>query len=175
MLSRDVVVAGGGVSGLLIASALASEYSVCLIEQCDSLPRNKYWLTDEKSLKWNPHLEVCVNRRYDFLDFVAYDGLTATIKGNYCLWDTEKLVKQLAQDLLSRGGQILTGHRLYSLSYTHDGISIRANSQTIKAKLLIDCMGFGSPLVGAKDIATIKGYYILHGYEIGMQEIRFKI
>jgi hypothetical protein len=169
MLSTDVVVAGGGVSGLLIASALASDFSVHLVEQCDSLPRNKYWLTDEKSLEKNPQLMPSVNQRYDTLDFVAYDGLTATIKGRYCLWDTERLVGQLEQELLSHGGHILTGHRLYSLSYTNDGIIIRANSQTIKAKLLIDCMGFGSPLVGAKDIATISGYYIVHGCEIGIQ------
>src|ERR1700690_2559053 len=102
MLSTDVVVAGGGVSGLLIASALASEFSVSLVEQCDSLPRNKYWLTDENSLELNPQLKPFVDQRYDSLNFVAYDGLTATVKGRYCLWDTERLIGQLAQELLSR-------------------------------------------------------------------------
>jgi len=42
--------------------------------------------------------------------------------------------------------------------------------QLICARLLIDCMGFGSPLVGAKNIATITGYYILHGCEVGLKE-----
>ena len=81
MLSTDVIVAGGGVSGLLIASALASESSVILVEQGETLPRNKYWLTDEKALSANPHLQTCIDRRYDYLDFVAYDGLKARIKG----------------------------------------------------------------------------------------------
>jgi hypothetical protein len=31
-------------------------------------------------------------------------------------------------------------------------------------------MGFGSPLVGAKDIATITGYYILHGCKVEIQD-----
>jgi hypothetical protein len=166
MLSTDVVIAGGGVSGLLIASALASKCSVVLLEQHDSVPRNKYWLTEESAVRENPHLRACVERQYDFLDFVAYDGLTATVKGNYSLWDTEKLIGQLEQELIRGGVKVLTGHTLYSFSLTRDAIVVRANSQEIKAKLLIDCMGFGSPIVGAKNVATIKGYYIIHGCEV---------
>src|SRR5258708_17246298 len=99
MLSADVVVAGGGISGLLIASALAPSCSVILLEQSDSLPRNKYWLTDEKSARKNPDLQDCIDRRYDFVNFVAYDHLTASVQGNYCLWDTDKFVGVLVLEL----------------------------------------------------------------------------
>lgn len=170
MPSIDTVIAGGGVSGLLIASALASECSVLLIEQSNSIPENKYWLTNKLVASENPHLENCIDRYYDSIDFIAYDGLVATVAGSYCLWDTEQLVSKLTAEILSRGGQIWTGHRLYSLSNTRNGIVIRANSKAIHAKLLIDCMGFGSPIVGAKNVATVKGYYILHGREIGLIE-----
>lgn len=166
MLTTDVVIAGGGVSGLLIASALASKCSVVLLEQRDSVPRNKYWLTEEQAAKQNPHLSGCVDRYYDFMDFVAYDGLTATVKGKYSLWDTDKLIGQLEQHVRNSGAKILTGHTLYSFSQTRGAIAVRANSLEIRAKLLIDCMGFGSPIVGAKGIATIKGYYIVHGCEV---------
>jgi flavin-dependent dehydrogenase len=168
MLSTDVVIAGGGVSGLLMASALSSKCSVVLLEQHDSLPRNKYWLTEEIAVRENPQLGACVDRKYDFLDFVAYDGLTATVKGDYSLWDTNKLLGQLEQDLKSAGVNVLTGHTLYSYSEGRGAIIVRANSEEIRAKLLIDCMGFGSPIVGAKGIATIRGYYIVHGCEVGV-------
>src|ERR1044072_6838543 len=105
MITTDVVIAGGGVSGLLIASALASKCSVVLLEQRDSLPRNKYWLTEEQAARQNPHLSHCVDTRYDFTDFVAYDGLIATVKGNYSLWDTDKLIGQLEQDVRSSGAK----------------------------------------------------------------------
>jgi hypothetical protein len=166
MISTDIVVAGGGVAGLLIASVLAPKCSVVLIEQRESLPRNKYWLTEEEALKENSHLRGCVDRYYDFMDFVAYDGLTASVKGRYSLWDTDKLIGQLEQDIRGSGAKVLTGHALYSFSQTRDAIVVRANSLEIRAKLLIDCMGFGSPIVGAKNIATIKGYYIVHGCEV---------
>jgi len=166
MVATDVVVAGGGVSGLLIATALAPHCSVVLLEQSDCLPQNKYWLTDEKALTENPHLSACVDRRYDFLDFVAYDGLTARVRGHYCLWDTKRLIDQLAQELSHYDVRVLTGHRLYSISDNRNGILVRANAEALHARLLIDCMGFGSPLVGAKNIASIAGYYIMYGSEV---------
>ncbi|MGA8429367.1 MAG: lycopene cyclase family protein [Candidatus Sulfotelmatobacter sp.] len=169
MSKADIVVAGGGVSGLLIAGALAQKCAVTLIEQSDSLPKNKYWLSDERAASENPHLAHCVDRRYEFLDFIAYDGLTARICGHYCLWDTEKLVQHLTHVLSAHGVRILTGHKLYSIAYNATGIVIRANSETFYARLLIDCMGFGSPLVGAKNTATIAGYYIMHGCEVAIR------
>jgi flavin-dependent dehydrogenase len=166
MVAMDVVVAGGGVSGLLIATALAPYCSVVLLEQSDSLPQNKYWLTDEKALSENPHLATCVDRRYDSLDFVAYDGLTARVRGKYCLWDTKRLIQQLAQELSRHGVKVLTGYRLYSVSDNRHGILVRANAEALHARLLIDCMRFGSPLVGAKNIASIAGHYIMYGSEV---------
>src|ERR1051325_579338 len=170
MLTTDVVIAGGGVSGLLLASALAPKCSIVLLEQRDSVPRNKYWLTDENAAKENQHLSSCVDRYYDFMDFVAYDGLTATVEGKYSLWDTDKLIGKLQEDATSSGAKILTGHMLYSYSHAKGAIVVRANSLDIQAKILIDCMGFGSPIVGAKGIATIKGYYVVHGCEVRIRK-----
>jgi flavin-dependent dehydrogenase len=170
MLEADVVVAGGGVSGLLIASALAPHCSLILLEQAASLPRNKYWLTDELAVEKNPSLEPCVDRRYRFMDFVAYDGLRTRVQGKYCLWDTNKLVNYLAGQVTSLGGRVMTGHRLYSISPQTKAIDVRANSELIRARLLIDCMGFGSPLVGAKNLSVIAGYYILYGQEVGLTQ-----
>ena len=173
MLSADVVVAGGGAAGLLIASALAPACSVLLLEQADELPRNKYWLTSERAARENPLLTHCIDRWYDDLDFVAFDGLTTTLVGRSCLWDTDKLVAHLAQEIVGHGARILTGHRLYSIAPARGSIMVRANTNNIRARLLVDCMGFGSPVVGAKGVAQIIGYYILHGCEVGLRhEIR---
>ena len=168
MLTTDVVVAGGGIAGLLIATALESQFSVILLEQSDALPRNKYWLTDAQAARENPQIKKCVDTSYDFIDFVAFDGLTATIHGDYCLWDTDALIELLSRHLISKGVRVLTGHRLYTFRYGKTSISVRANSETIQARLLIDCMGFGSPIVGAKDVAKISGYYIVHGCEVAV-------
>jgi flavin-dependent dehydrogenase len=166
MLTADVVVAGGGVSGLLIATALAPQCSVVLLEQSESIPQNKYWLTDERAATQNPQFAHCTDRYYKCLDFIAYNGVTARLPGQYCLWDTHKLIQHLQQQLAGFGVRVLTGHRLYSISYDRTGIAIRANTEKIHSRLLVDCMGFGSPLVCAKNTASITGYYIVYGTEV---------
>jgi len=170
LILTDVIVAGAGVAGLLIGSEIATKHSVVLLEQGDSLPTNKYWLTDEAAALANPELTDCIDRRYDFLDFVAFDGFRARVRGRYCLWDTDKLVQRLAQTFAARGGRLLTGHRLYTFSETEGKVAVRANSELIQGRLLVDCMGFGSPIVGAKDVSTIIGYYIIHGLEVELKE-----
>jgi len=173
MLSADVVVAGAGAAGLLIASALSPVCSVIVVEQRDQLPRNKYWLTSGTAAATNPHLAHCVDCTYDELDFVAYDGLTATLKGRCSLWDTDKFVDHLADDIQRHNGRLLSGCRLYSFMPQSDSIVVRANGETIRARLLIDCMGFGSPIVGAKGVVRMLGYYHLHGCELRLRrEIR---
>jgi 2-polyprenyl-6-methoxyphenol hydroxylase-like FAD-dependent oxidoreductase len=168
MLTADVIVAGGGISGLLIASALSPHCSVILLEQGERIPKNKYWLTTERVVDRNQEFAHCIDRRYDFMDFVAHDGSSARVDGRYCLWDTPRVIDYLEAELDRLGVKILTGHRLYSFSSSRNEINVRANDETIKARLLVDCMGFGSPLVGAYDVAKITGYYIVHGREVAI-------
>jgi flavin-dependent dehydrogenase len=165
MLSADVVIAGGGVAGLLLAAELSAKCSVVLLEQRQEIPRGKYWLTDAAALT-DLHLKDCVDRELAFLDFIAYDGLTARIRGSYHLWDSAKLVSNLLARAVVGGTTMLTDHRLYSVASERGGIVVRANAETIRARLLVDCMGFGSPLVGAKRVATITGYYTVLGVEL---------
>ena len=99
MLAADVVVAGGGVAGLLIASALGKSTSVIVLEQADNLPRDKHWLTDQSAADAVPDFQGCVDCKYDFLDYLAYDGLKATVTGRYCLWDTDKLIGCMTDQL----------------------------------------------------------------------------
>jgi flavin-dependent dehydrogenase len=169
MLQADVVVAGGGIAGLLVAAAFSPEVSVLLLEQADSVPQNKYWLTDADCANTNPDLAVCVESRYQSLDFIAYDGLTARIGGEYCLWNTTALTEHLYATARARGVRVLMGHRLYSIATKKDRILVRANAETIESRVLVDCMGFGSPLVGAKGTARIFGYYIVHGAEVELR------
>ena len=115
----DVVVAGGGISGLLIASELATQLKVILLEQDDKVPRGKYWLSDGESDTVNPAFLPCIDRIYNEIDFVAYDGLRASVSGRYCSWHAViASSEKLAGDFGRSGGELLTGHRMYSYSQT---------------------------------------------------------
>lgn len=84
----DVVILGGGVAGLLLASELAAEQKLLLIEQSRSFRSYKYWLTDHASMELNRELETAVEKRYDSLDFISYDQHAYRCRGSYILWNT---------------------------------------------------------------------------------------
>ncbi|NOG99284.1 MAG: NAD(P)-binding protein [Ignavibacteriae bacterium] len=159
----DVIVVGAGISGLLIASELSNNHSVLVIEKESNIPTNKYWLTNKKSVKNNPELSNCIDSSYDHMNFIAYDGAKFKCLGDYILWDTIKLLGKLKTDISNNGSKVLTNYQFYSYRYNQSSISITANAEEFSSKLLIDCMGFASPIIYAKNLIDIYGYYYLNG------------
>lgn len=166
MLNADVIIAGGGVAGLLMANAFSPSVDVLLVEQQKEIPSTKFWLTDQRSLAGNPDLAHCIDRQYPTIDFIAYDGFRSTLKGRFNLWHTDRLIRQLLSGAESHGVRILTDQRLYSIRQGRDRVIVRANSEEIQAKVMVDCMGLGSPLVASKGVVDITGYYFVHGAKV---------
>lgn len=162
-MSCDVLVLGGGISGLLLASELAGRCRLTLVEQQASLPTHKYWLTSAGSLIGNDELRPCLDSFYSSLDFLAYDDTLTRIEGSFPLWDTRKLVTYLEQKTRSQGGTILTDRRFYSYRREREGILVRIDRESLRCRLLIDCMGHESPIVTAEGVLELQGYYVLLG------------
>lgn len=159
----DIAVLGGGIAGLLIASELAREHAVVLVEEKDQIPKTKYWLTDEGSARQNPDLAGAIDSHYESLDFIAYDTTTFRCRGTYPLWNTDRLVGGLARTIEERGGKILTGHTFYGFKYERNSLLVFTNDRSYRVKLTVDCLGFGSPTIYAKGIVDVIGYYLLYG------------
>ncbi len=159
----DIIILGAGISGLLLASELSKELSVLVLEKEESIPQNKYWLTDKNCVHQSPELTNCIDEKYDSMDFISYDNVKYSCKGDYLLWDTGKLIKFLVNNIESNNSTIITDVRFYSYITTQIDIIVKANDMQYSAKLLIDCMGFSSPIVNSKGIIDIKGYYLMYG------------
>lgn len=159
----DIVVLGAGVAGLLVAGEFAQRYRVLVLEKAGRIPETKYWLTDAGCVRANPHLAHAVDSDYSHIDFIAHDDLTYTCAGEYRLWDTTRLLRALRTRITDAGGEIHCGTKFYSYSLQRDAAIIRANDRRIAARLIVDCMGIGSPIITAEDAIRIDGYYLLHG------------
>ena len=172
MIEKDIVIAGCGIAGLLLGSELSGECDVLLLEQRGEIPHHKYWLTSQRSAEENPELKHCIDSIYDSMDFIAYDETTARTSGPYPLWDTGKLIGHLTARVLERGANISTDRRFYT--YRRDGgkLILRAGTDQIACRIFIDCMGYGSPLLTAKNVVQMLGYFVLTG---GTFEARGKI
>lgn len=164
MIDCDVAICGAGISGLLMASELSKAHSVVVLErarraQCS----NKFWLTRRECLEKNPSLAACVDSEWHALDFIANNRSKFTVTGEYVLWDTKKLESHLIETIEASGSRILYQHRFYGYDYTDSHILAYANSGTFRASILIDCMGYSSPLVGSCRTVRILGYQHLFG------------
>ena len=159
----EVIVLGAGIAGLLLASELALHHKVLVIEKQPEIRSHKYWMTDEECTAGNAEILPFVAAKYNHIDFIAYNGESYRCAGNYLLWDTERLISYLEALVTSRGSVILPGHTFYSYKLQKHKITIFANDLAASAKLAIDCMGYGSPIIYAKGIIDILGYYLLYG------------
>lgn len=166
----DVLVVGAGIGGLLTASELAKDHSVLLLEKAPEAPRNKYWLSNRNSLDCNPELEEFVQTTYPELDFIAYDGTSARLQGDYVVWNTNHLVRGLLDLIRQRGGAVSFGETFLSMSQRRDGIDVETSRRTVGARLLLDCMGHGSPIVAAKRTVEFLGYYMMHGSQVRLTQ-----
>jgi hypothetical protein len=164
MFKHDVTICGAGISGLLMASELSKSHSVVVLERSGrSQCSNKFWLTTRQSLDNNPELSECVDSEWDAMDFIAHDRSKFTARGRYVLWNTKKLEDHLIGIINANGSAVLYQHRFYSYATTKNSIRSYAKTFVFESRLLIDCMGYSSPIVSSANAVNILGYHHLYG------------
>lgn len=169
-MHAEVVVLGAGVAGLLIASELASRHDVLVLERASAVPSSKFWLTDRGSADANPELASALDSAYSTMAFTAYEGTSYLVPGDFCMWDSDRLLSALSAKLTQRNGRIEFGQRFYSLGTTRQKATVYANDRRIDCRLVIDCMGVGSPIIYAKGVVDVLGFYLLYGATFPLRE-----
>jgi hypothetical protein len=160
----DALVCGAGISGLLLAAELSKHLAVVVLERsARSDCSTKFWLTSKKALESNPELKPFIDSEWGAMDFVASSGARFTAKGEYVLWNTRRLEAHLVETIIANGSRVVYDCRFYSYSYQSDYILASANDQVFRSSILIDCMGFSSPIVRSSGAVHILGYHHLYG------------
>lgn len=163
MKASDIIIAGAGISGLLLASKLSEKFSVIVLEKEDEKPPQKYWLISNSCLKENEFLKDSVDNYYNHMDFISHDLISYRLKGDYILLDSNKLFNILKNKIKANNGKIHYSYRFYSYFIRNSQIHILANSEIYSTKILVDCMGYASPLILSKGVMQIIGYHMLYG------------
>jgi len=170
VVDRDIVILGAGIAGLLLASEFSRRYSVVVLEKEPRIPNRKYWVTSKKSVDQNPELAHLVDSELPYMDITAYDLTFCRAHGPFPMWDSDRLLAHLVDSVKSSRGEIVTGARFYSYYTDGERLVIHAGPQRYRATLVVDCMGFSSPIVAAKNIYRIAGYYFLTGARVSLKE-----
>jgi Lycopene cyclase protein. len=168
-MSAEIVILGAGIAGLLIGSELAARHDVLILEQATQLPNTKYWLTDGGSADLHPGLATALDSSYAGMAFTAYEGTSYLAPGDFRLWDSDKLLALLIEKLNRGNGRIEFGQRFYSLHTDNGKAVVYANDRRIECRLVIDCMGVQSPIIYAKHVVDVLGFYLLYGATFRMR------
>jgi len=164
-MTYDIIILGSGIAGLLLGSELSSKCKVLILEKEKQIPIQKYWLTDLKNAPVNSELLSCVDSEYSFMDFISYNFINYRLKGNYALWNTNKLTDFLKNIVLSSttSSTVITNLKFFTYQNLDNVIQVYASDLKFNCKILIDCMGSSSPLIYAKNVVNICGFYLMYG------------
>ncbi len=164
----EIIILGAGIAGLLLASELSKQHKVLIIDNNSEIPKDKYWLTSERSALVNSELTSLIDSYIPHMDFLAYDDTVCRVTGRFPLWDGDRLLNYFVENIKSNGGEFKFGLRFYSLKYTNQKVCINVGNKSLTAKLIIDCMGYNSPIAAALTRNRITGYYFLYGRRLRM-------
>ena len=166
MKNYDVIICGAGIAGLLLGSYLSNTFKVLVVESNEKFSLNKFWVTAAQCKEDNPQLSHCVDSYFFKMEFSDYTRTRYYLTGNYVLWDTEKLISHFKDTIERNNGRIQFSQKFCGYKTYNDHIQVFINDSELKAKLLIDCMGYRSPLIQSKDLIRIKGYYMIYGTKL---------
>lgn len=175
MRKSEILVLGGGPSGLLIASCLAPKFDVTLLERGRIGETEKFWISTDDKLA-----------AHGLTDFVVYRtnagtvgtflGNRATATGNFAVLDEKGLLQELRERCELRGVKILEGSPVRSISWRPGSVNVSTPRSTFSTRLAIDATGGASPIAAAFRQHRLNGFYCifgqhLHGIKLNTRDI----
>lgn len=168
-INYDAIIIGAGISGLFLALELSKYCKVLVIEKKDQ-PLYKYWLTGENLSIEHKWLLNCVDRKFTTMDFIAFDGTTYRANGSSILWESNKLVNSLIEQLNLKKIKIEFSKKFYSYSLCREKIIAFYGDKSSSAKILVDCTGSDSIVASAENCFQPMGYYVVYGCKVGLKK-----
>ena len=158
----DVLIVGGGPSGLLLGSKLATRFKTVLVEQNTLGNTSKFWLTTPDRLKLH-NLEnsvIFTTRRGTVGSFL---GAKAVAKGDYSVVDEKHLLKTLADRCTESGAELYERQKLNHIHWHRTHLEVHCSSIVLKTRLLIDASGGASPVASTFRLHKLLGFYSIYG------------
>lgn len=161
LISYDIIIAGAGPAGLLLASELSEKYSILLLEKNKIGTTNKSWLTYKDRFKRLGFSDSFILNEFKQWNFKIQNS-ELCIEDNYICIDESKFLLYLKDIAFKNGTVFLEDTPLTSYAYTANSISV---NNKYKSKLLIDCCGINSPILEKNKHLIKESLYInCYGY-----------
>ncbi len=159
-MQYDAIIIGGGPAGLAIASELSATRRVLVVEKGVAGTTNRSWFVPLNVLdeKTEPFSFGGVTR---FLGNTWTGGKTqwkARQFPRYPYINEKQLLPHWVDTVRANGSEVVDQCDYRSHAVDADGVTVETGRGTFKARLLIDCTGFNSPIAKQYGISRA-GYY----------------
>jgi lycopene cyclase CruP len=154
-VDRDVIICGGTL-GILLGTALVQRgWRVAVLERGVLRGRDQEWNISRQELQVLVELELLTTDELNRTIASEYNPARLSFHKGIELWvenvlnvgvDPVALLDLLKAKFLAAGGELLEQTAFEGAIVHSDGITIRTQTQTISARLLLDAMGHFSPI-----------------------------
>jgi lycopene cyclase CruP len=152
----DVVICGGTL-GILLGAALAQQgWRIALLERGVLRGRDQEWNISRRELDAFVRLGLLTEAELDRAIATAYNPARISFLGGTEVWVTDVLnlgvdpvvlLDLLKQKFLAAGGQLFEHTPFTQVTIHPDGANVQAGAQTFHTRLVLDAMGYFSPIV----------------------------
>ena len=159
----DVLIAGGGPAGLLLAVKIAPHLRVAILEKGQVGDTQKFWITTRERLRRHD-LEHCIQFESNRGVVKTFLGPPAFASGNHAVVNDTALLASLKERAIGNGASIFEHSELVSLDWKDSKIVAGIHTgERLSARYLIDATGGSSPVVASLGISRIEGFYSVYG------------
>ena len=161
----DVIIAGAGPAGLLIASILPPRFRLLVIDRGLIGMTRKFWLTSVARLKKHD-LDSCILHRTDRGSIGSFLGGLALATGDFAVVDEHCLLNRLVERCAEKGAAFVANADLRGVHWLGRRIVVSTNQGQWRTRLMIDATGGSSPIAATFRLHRLDGFFSIYGGHI---------
>ena len=160
--STDVVIIGGGPTGLLLAAKLGEHLSTRVIERNQLGATSKFWLTSEKRLIQHD-LAAAAQYRSSRVTLGTFLGSVAYAEGDFAVINDRVLLNLLLERCRRANVQLHEKSKVLSIAQNDQELLIHTTEGLHRARLVLDASGGSSPFAATFRLHRLEGFYSIYG------------
>lgn len=158
----DIVVMGGGPTGLLLATKLGFHLSVRVIERNQLGQTSKFWLTSEERLIRHD-LGAATQYRSKRATLGTFQGSFAYAEGNFAVINDKILLDLLLERCRESNVRLVQNTKVLSIAQNNRQLLVDTTAGTYHTRMVLDASGGGSPFAATFRLHRLEGFYSIYG------------
>lgn len=161
----DVIIAGAGPAGLLLASHIGKYFKILVLEKASVGRTTKFWVSTKRRLELHSLLD-CAIHNATTVSMGTFLGGRAVATGEFVVTNEHKLLLTLAERCRKVGVEILENTQLTECHHNGRSLAVQTTSGPFISRLLVDATGGDSSFAAREEKYRPYGYFTVYGHHL---------